>query len=92
MSFIDIKKLKTVKDCDTLIVTLMQEGYKKYLEGKDGARELVAAAEVMRRSQVLQERQLRRERTKERLNKKLLDDKQKDDTISDLGGDNFRGI
>ncbi len=53
---IDINKLKTVEECDTIILKLMQESYKKYIKGKDAAKELVIISKIMKRSNFLKKR------------------------------------
>lgn len=67
MAFIDIKKLTTVEECDKIIFLLIQESYKKYLDGKkEGQKYLADAIKIMDHSTKLKNKQNRKKKSEKR--------------------------
>jgi hypothetical protein len=92
---LDINKIKTVEECDKLILQLLQESYKFYLNGKfnEGKKHLGCANRLMARSKSLQQRERNKKIILER-RKRAKEKKEEPKIIEDTqdSGEHFKGI
>lgn len=92
---LDINKIKTVEDCDKLILHTMQESYKMYLNGKfkDAQKLLAASNKLIKRSKALQIMEKNKKiiinRRKKAQEKKIAEEQTREE---DNNTEHFKGI